>query len=491
MIKGDKTLDGCDIKTLSVHSHKRIIKICDFCNKEVEISLREIYKSRKRTHHGKDACFKCGQRESGKLRRKGNTLIGDGYFASYNEEGNRILEHRQLIENQLGRPLLEREVIHHIDGNKLNNNIDNLILCDNSSLHRQIHSNLEQISFGLVQNGLIKFNKISKNYYIENSTFEQSLGFENISIKQLKNKAKSRLDVNCTSEIIKGVIRPTPFIAANMSTVINESFYLTLYRLGAFGFMHRADTNENRIASVVRLAKEVEFVATSIGIGQKEEEMAQLLINNGANVLVIDIAHGYSDEVIELGRKLKLTNPHIKMVLGNTVNPDMLDEIADFADGLKVGIAQGFACETKNTAGCTEKQFSAVLKFKERAAKLGIPIISDGGIREPADCVKAIGAGASGIMMGKIFAACPESAGLIVEGQKLYAGMASEHVQTRWKKGLKAGTCAEGGVRMLELSDSIDKVLERYTGALRSGITYSGSLDIKEFQKNVQWIRLT
>jgi len=83
-----------------------------------------------------------------------------------------------------------------------------------------------------------------------------------------------------------------------------------------------------------------------------------------------------------------------------------LEESNEWVDAIKVGIAQGFACETKNTAGCTEKQFSAVLKFKELSKKLGMPIISDGGIREPADFTKAIAAGASTVMAGKIFAEC-------------------------------------------------------------------------------------
>jgi IMP dehydrogenase/GMP reductase len=180
--------------------------------------------------------------------------------------------------------------------------------------------------------------------------------------------------------------------------------------------------------------------------------------------------------------------------LGNSVNTDILSETNDFVDAIKVGIAQGFACETKNTAGCTEKQFSAVLKFKDLANKLGMPIISDGGIREPADFTKAIAAGASSVMAGKVFAECEESAGEIVShndsNKKLYAGMASSYVQESWKGGLKPGTCAEGGVRYLEISGSIKDMIEKYSGALRSGITYSGANDIKSFHNNVEFIEL-
>ena len=173
----------------------------------------------------------------------------------------------------------------------------------------------------------------------------------------------------------------------------------------------------------------------------------------------------------------------------------MMHEVNDFADAVKVGIAQGFACETKNTAGCTEKQFSAVLKFKELSKSLGLPIISDGGIREPADFTKAIAAGANSVMAGSIFAACPESAGEIHYfgdvPKKLYAGMASEHVQTIWKGGLKEGTCSEGGVRYLNIGSSLEDLMKRYQGALRSGITYSGADDVKSLQEKVEFIQIS
>jgi IMP dehydrogenase len=323
---------------------------------------------------------------------------------------------------------------------------------------------------------------------------EVSYGFESVAIKQKKNKCTSRLDANTSSEVIRGVFVDIPLIASNMSTVINSDFYIKLIRAGAFGFLHRALPEEVYLQEVSKVARECDRVAVSIGVGESQDDLASRLIIEGANIILIDIAHGYSNPVIELGRKLKRKFNHIKMVVGNTTNVEMMYEVADFADAVKVGIAQGYACETKNTAGCTEKQFSAVLKFKEVSKRLGIPIISDGGTREPADFTKAIGAGANSVMAGSIFAACPESAAKIVEvggrTKKLYAGMASEYVQSEWKGGLKKGTCAEGGVRYLDVGVSVEKLLETYQGALRTGISYAGGVDIESFQREVEWIRL-
>lgn len=325
------------------------------------------------------------------------------------------------------------------------------------------------------------------------SQFEKSYGFDSIAIKQKKNICSSRLEVDISSEVIKGVNRPTPFIAANMSTVCNPTFCTLLYKQGALGILHRAMSNDNILSGIKEIAKECEWVAGSIGIGTEQYYLATEMINNGCNIIVIDIAHGYCDAVIDLGRRIKSYTPSVKIVLGNTVNIGLLKE-ASFADAIKVGVAQGMACETKNTAGCTEKQFSAVLKFKELSKEMGIPIISDGGIREAADCVKAIGAGANSIMAGSVFARCPESAAELVEiegkKKKIYSGMASRAVQEAWKGSLKDGTCPEGKTVYLELGESLEKLIERYSGALKSGITYAGGKDIKSFQESVEFILL-
>lgn len=322
---------------------------------------------------------------------------------------------------------------------------------------------------------------------------EVSLGFHDIAIKQKRNICRSRLDVDITSEILREISIPSPFIASNMSTVTNSSFCITLYSLGALGVLHRAAPDNILIEETKKIARECSLVAVSIGVGQDQKELCSKLIKSGANIIVVDIAHGFCDQVINMGKWIKKTYPNIKIILGNTVNLDMLYEVSDFCDALKVGIAQGAACETKNTAGCTERQFSAILKFKEESKRLGLPIISDGSIKEPADCVKAIGAGANSVMMGSVFARCPESSAEIIEidgvEKKIYAGMASRYVQEKWKGGLKPGTCPEGKITYLNIGESVDKLIERYSGALKSGITYAGGNSIKSFQENVEFVR--
>lgn len=389
-----------------------------------------------------------------------------------------------------------KDIVHHINLDTLDNKINNLIKITPSQ-HSQLHANLERLAGRLVQSGLIVFDRQTLTYHLSADLLQKSipisLGFEDIAIQQKENICASRLDVNIETEIVRGVKRPIGLIASNMFAVTNAKFCIQLYKNGAFGVMHRAASHDYLIDEVRQIAQECEWVAVSIGISQQDRDLAKLLIDVGANIIVIDIAHGYSQAVFDVAKFVKNYSNTVKVVIGNTSNVGIMTKGLRYIDGVKLGLANGLACETKNTAGCTEGQFSTVLKFKQLSRDLGIPVISDGGIREPADFTKSIAAGANSAMAGSIFARCPESAAELVyidgKPKKLYVGMASRYVQEKWKGGLKAGTCPEGGIRYLDIGESVDKLLERYAGALKSGITYAGGKDIKSFQDNVEFVR--
>jgi IMP dehydrogenase/GMP reductase len=321
---------------------------------------------------------------------------------------------------------------------------------------------------------------------------KRSLAFDDVSIVQVKSVSKSRLDVDVSSEFVRGIKLDIPLVASNMSSVTNGSFALKLSKAGALGVLHRAwpETQQylNDMGPLLFSSDKPHLVAASVGVGQSQLELAKTLIRHGASIIVIDIAHGFSDEVKILAEKIKIFSPSTKVVVGNTNNLEMLYEFNDCADAIKVGLSNGLACTTKFTAGVSENQFSTVLKFKEEATRLGMPIISDGGIREPMDFVKAMAAGASSVMAGSIFARCPNSAAKLVNNEKEYFGMASELAQERWKGGLKPGTCAEGTVKYLPIGQSVEDLLERYSGALKSGMTYAGASNIKELHKKVKFV---
>jgi len=323
--------------------------------------------------------------------------------------------------------------------------------------------------------------------------FEQSYRFNQVAIKQKENVCISRSDVVTESEIIKGIFRPIPLIAANMSSVVNADFCVKLYELGALGVLHRAFRYDfDYIKETKKISDRCPVTAVSIGIKTNDYLLVESLINKGgANCIFVDVAHGFSKQVLKMCRTIKDMYPTVRVVAGNTINPEMFPMFRGWVDAIKVGIGGGSACITANTAGCTKNQFSAVYDCKLNSREYNIPIISDGSIREPADFTKAIGAGASSVMAGSIFARCPESAAEVIDvggiKKKVYKGMASRSVQEQWL-GKVNNDCPEGKTNLLDLGESVENLLARYNGALRSGISYAGFKNIDDFRKHCEFL---
>jgi IMP dehydrogenase len=529
MIKNNQTISGKSLDSCKFNSKEKVIRVCDSCKNESKTTVNTIFRCRKKHATTKDYCIQCackiynsGQNNPAKnphvrkkiskalrgksksfkdginLRRFNKKVTTNGYILEWSDKHNRhVLEHQLIMAKNLNKSVCDLDSIHHINGDKKDNRIENLCELTKSD-HSKLHAQLDKIAFELVKEKIILFDRNDKKYTlnpcITHKTMKRSYGFDEIAIKQKKNKLNSRLDAKTNSEIIRGVFVDVPMIAANMSTVINADFYEKIISNGAFAILHRAQSVDKLIDEINQVKKTCPWVAASVGIDNDSINISKKLIRTGCNIIVIDVAHGYSDKTLRLANKIKKFSPSTKIVIGNTTNADIIYECYEFVDAIKVGIAQGFACETKNTAGCTEKQFSAVLNFKQISRDFGIPIISDGSIKEPADMVKAIAAGANSIMAGKIFASCPESAAEIelIDDipKKVYAGMASRYVQEKWRGGLKPGTCPEGGVRYLDIGESVCKLLERYLGALKSGITYSGATNIASLQDTADFVKL-
>lgn len=493
-----KTLDNKIINDFSkLKRTYRVLKICDSCSTESKPQWRHAKASREKWN--KDLCGPCTrsknhERIKTRYGRKIKAGIPGNYVFLWDERRKKYVGEHQLIwEERTGFKVAGTDIkIHHINGQKDNNLPENLCAVFGHADHRKLHARLEKIAFELVKRGVIYFNHDTCEYFInpsvKMSTAPISLGFEDIAILQKKAIVRSRTDVNITSEIMRNIVLNIPLIAANMSTVTNVEFCILLEKLGGMGVLHRASSNDLLEQWTSQIAQYNKLVAVSIGIGASQLDLAKKLIRANANIIFIDVAHGYCDPVIDLGRKIKKFAPDVHIVVGNTIHPGLFAESADFASAVKVGIAQGFACETKNTAGVTEKQFSAIQKCIMASKIYGLPMISDGGIREPADFVKAIAAGASSVMAGKIFASCPESAAQLSEnGEKIYAGMASRFVQEQWHGHVKNDT-PEGGIRYLPLGESAENLLKRYAGSLRSGISYAGCSNIQNFQDNVDFV---
>ena len=241
--------------------------------------------------------------------------------------------------------------------------------------------------------------------------------------------------------------------------------------------------------------------AAAIGVTADVLERAAGLAAEQVDALVLDSAHGHSQNIINAVRKVKEAFPNITLVAGNVATAAAAEElIAAGADTIKVGIGPGSICTTRVVAGIGVPQITAIYDVACVAAKYGIPVIGDGGIKYSGDIVKALAAGADVIMVGSLVAGCEESPGEteIYQGRsfKVYRGMGSiasmnrgsrdRYFQQDNKKLVPEGV--EGRVPFKgPLSDTIYQML----GGLRAGMGYCGCATIAELQEKAQFVRIT
>ncbi len=243
------------------------------------------------------------------------------------------------------------------------------------------------------------------------------------------------------------------------------------------------------------------LVGGSIGVHGDFLERAQALTNAGADVLVIDIAHGHSDMMFEAIQKVRRVCGAIQLIAGNIATPQAAQELCDAGvDALKVGIGPGSTCITRVITGCGVPQLTAVLEIRETAEKYGVPLIADGGIQKPGDIVKAIGAGAESVMIGGLFAGTHESPGVVMsrDGKKykVYRGSASFSVSHRRKtieleKKDLSSVVPEGVESIIPYKGLIEDIIRELMGGLRSGMSYTNSRTIAQLYQNVEFLQIT
>jgi len=241
-------------------------------------------------------------------------------------------------------------------------------------------------------------------------------------------------------------------------------------------------------------------VAAAIGVGQIDR--AKALVDAGVDVIVIDSAHGHSKGIIDTLREVK-ANFKVDVVAGNIANPAAVKDLAEAgADGIKVGIGPGSICTTRIVAGVGVPQISAIDDCASEAAKYGIPVIADGGLKYSGDVAKALAAGAACVMAGSLLAGCEESPGELITFQgrqyKVYRGMGSIGAMTKGSSDryFQEGTAQdklvpEGIEGRVPFAGSIKDVIHQLIGGLRSAMGYVGAKDIPTLQEKAEFVEIT
>ena len=244
-------------------------------------------------------------------------------------------------------------------------------------------------------------------------------------------------------------------------------------------------------------------VGAAIGVGSAAIERAKRLIEAKVDVIVVDTAHGHSRGVLETVEKLKGVVSGVDIVAGNVgTGPAAEDLIRAGADAVKVGMGPGSICTTRVISGAGVPQITAILDCAEVAARHGVPIIADGGIKFSGDVVKALAVGAQSVMIGSLFAGTAESPGetILYQGRtfKTYRGMGSlgamsDATKDRYfQQEVEASKLVPEGIEgRVPYKGTLAGVVEQLVGGLRSGMGYCGSASIEELQAKARLLRIT
>lgn len=243
------------------------------------------------------------------------------------------------------------------------------------------------------------------------------------------------------------------------------------------------------------------LVAAAVGVTADTMERVAALKAAGVDAIVVDTAHGHSTMVIETVRLIKKNYPELELIAGNVATAEATRDLIEAgADAVKVGIGPGSICTTRVIAGIGVPQITAIWDCAQEAAKAGIPIIADGGIKYSGDITKAIAAGANVVMLGNVLAGTDESPGelVIYQGRsfKLYRGMGSLGAMTqgssdRYFQENEPTLVPEGIEGRVPYKGPVSDTIFQLVGGLKAGMGYCGAANIEELKKKARFIRIT
>jgi IMP dehydrogenase len=245
-------------------------------------------------------------------------------------------------------------------------------------------------------------------------------------------------------------------------------------------------------------------VGAAVGVGEGTEERVEALIEAGADVLVVDTAHGHAQGVLDRVQWVKKKYPAVEVIGGNVGTGDGARALVDHgADGVKVGIGPGSICTTRIVAGVGVPQITAIQSVAEALAKSGVPLVADGGIRYSGDIAKALAAGAHAVMLGSLFAGTDESPGDIelYQGRsyKSYRGMGSlaamrQGAADRYFQDSEMNVeklVPEGVEGRVPYKGSAVWVVQQLIGGVRASMGYTGCASLEEMRRKTEFVEIT
>lgn len=333
----------------------------------------------------------------------------------------------------------------------------------------------------------------------------------------------SRSEINLETQLTRKITLGAPLVSSPMDTVTESGLAIALATFGGIGIIHRNLTITDQAAEVTKVKAKGLLVGAGVGSSPGYQDRVEALVKAGVDVIVVDSAHGYAKYVIDAVTYIK-KHHDIQIIAGSVATTEGAQALVDAGvDGLRVGMGPGAICTTRIISGMGVPQLTAIIETASVGQKHGVPVIADGGINYSGDITKALAAGASTVMMGRLFAATEESPGKIVEFTKeqvprrfqsiingadtyqfkAYRGMGSLGAMERGKEISsedefhgksytdKSVLVAEGVEGLVPCSGPLELVAATMLEGVKSGFYYVGASSIPQLWETAVLRRIT
>ena len=334
-------------------------------------------------------------------------------------------------------------------------------------------------------------------------SIKDSLTFDDVTLVPQYSSVLPSETVTVT-KLARNLNLKIPLMSSAMDTVTESKMAIAISKSGGMGIIHRNLSIEEQVREVKKVKKNNYLVGAAIGVSPKDLERAKELSKVNTDLIVIDTAHGHTQKVLEMIRKIKKKLKTCTLCVGNIATGKAAKFLADSGvDIVKVGIGPGSICTTRLVAGIGVPQLSAVIQVKKALKNYKTKIISDGGIKFSGDIAKAIAAGADAVMIGSLFSGTIESPGKIFKHKgKLFknfrgmgsvgamsVGSADRYYQKKFKNVSKY--VPEGVEGIVRFKGPVDKIIYNLVGGLKSSMGYLGAKTIQDLQKKGEFVKIT
>lgn len=336
-----------------------------------------------------------------------------------------------------------------------------------------------------------------------------ALTYDDIQLIPQYSDIQSRSSVSLRTRLSRNFELIVPYIASPMDTVCETEMAKKMMNLGGVGCIHRFMSIEEQS----QMVKDVQIhsyhnedlesvwgdlrkpIMAAIGANGDYLERAQRLVESGANVILIDVAHGHHKNVKDAIEALidlrEQTGQHFDIIAGNIATARGAKDLEDWgADGVRVGIGGGSLCTTRIQTGHGVPNVTSIMECV--SALINVPIMADGGLRSSGDIAKALAIGAECVMLGSLFAGTQETPGPVIEKgphlYKRYRGSASLETKSTHKQSTRN---VEGESTTVPFKGGVKFVVQRLNDGLRSALSYTGVRSIGEYMMKSQYVVVT